>query len=212
MPPGRGGKWHKEAASVPYWFGKSIRRAHFLPVYLRVCHSVGSFEKVPTGCRGAREPWRSGTLRDDAVGKGGDAAEGHLRGGTLSLCLQGEGCLGHGKLHAWRCWWRRYGEGGRTMEREGLEIQGWQTKVSWAAQNWLCEEAAHGVPVWKYRGEKKSAWVFLCFYSLLLGNGCWCKEVAWSRLRVDKAGYTQKAIFNWLVVLMMKSNFQTKIL
>lgn len=81
-------------------------------------------------------------------------------GKTLSLCLRGEGCLGLGKLRAWRCWWRRDGEGGRMMEREGMEIQGWQTKVAWDAQNWLCEEAARGVPVWKYRGEKSQLGCF----------------------------------------------------
>lgn len=46
------------------------------------------------------------------------------------------------------------------MEREGMEVQGWQTKVAWDAQNWLCEEAARGVPVWKYRGEKSQLGCF----------------------------------------------------
>lgn len=144
MPPGRGGKWHKEAASVPYWFGKSIRRAHFLPVYLRVCHSVGSFEKVPTGCRGAREPWRSGTLWDDAVGKGGDDAEGHLGGGDSVLVPARWGLPGPREalcveVLVEKGWGRRENDGKGRDGSSGLANQGCLgcTKLAlWRSSTW----------------------------------------------------------------------------
>jgi len=31
MPPGRGRRWHKEGAPVPYWFGKINKRSSFYP-------------------------------------------------------------------------------------------------------------------------------------------------------------------------------------
>lgn len=49
MPPGRGRRWHKEGAPVPYWFGKSIRGAHFIPVLSVHLPFSGSFESMPTG-------------------------------------------------------------------------------------------------------------------------------------------------------------------
>lgn len=126
IPPGRGGKWHKEAASVPYWFGKSIRRAHFIPVYLCICHSSGSFEKVPTGCLGAWKLHRLKTLKDDAGGERrghcwrpplgrGASVQGSckVRTGWAMGSLVGRNDVGEGKG----------GERESSMEREGMETQ-----------------------------------------------------------------------------------------
>lgn len=127
MPPGRGGKWHKEAASVPYWFGKSIRGAHFIPVYLCICHSVAHLKKCQLA---AWEPgscivWKH--LKTILVGKGEGIAIGHSLGGWASAL---KSCK---MKAAWtmETWWietltenEGMGEEGKgSAEREGLEIQ-----------------------------------------------------------------------------------------
>lgn len=70
MPPGRGGKWHKEAASVPYWFGKINKRSSFYPSVSLHLPFSGSFEKMPTGCLGAWERHRLKSLKDNPGGEG----------------------------------------------------------------------------------------------------------------------------------------------
>lgn len=88
MPPGRGGKWHKEAASVPYWFGKSIRGAHFIPVYLCICHSAAHLKRCQLAA------WEAGNCSVSKHLKGN--AAGESMGLTQSHRGQGAGLRGDG--------------------------------------------------------------------------------------------------------------------
>jgi len=171
MPPGRGGKWHKEAASVPYWFGKSIRRAHFIPVYLCICHSVAHLKRCQLA---AWEPgncivWKH--LKTMLVGKGEGIAEGHLLGGE-PVCKDPARWVLAGP---WEAWWgevllekEKVGKEGAPWKGKGWKPKGCKTKVAWAMLNRPTEEEAHGITNVKVQRGKKSSWAFLNSPSLLL--------------------------------------------